>query len=113
MATWLLHEVIAHIDVRYAAPRREISIWEMHAHSYLSTLPIYMLLIISALNWPVVVQLINLDWQSNLNLKRVETPHGGGWYVPAYLTFMMVVCVFPYMEENIRCIRVWYKNNYA
>ena len=104
--TWFLHEVVAHADVKYASPRREISIWEMHAHNYLATLPMYMLITIVIINWPQFINLISLNWQGNMALIPVETPHGGSGYLFSYLIFMSVVCVFPYIEENIRCIRV-------
>lgn len=102
--TWLLHEVVAHWDVHYAAPRRKITIWEMHAHNYLSTLPMYMLASILIINWPVFLQLISLDWQGNFQLVSLQQPHGGKGYLPIYLGFMALICVFPYIEENIRCL---------
>lgn len=102
---WLLHEIIAHIDVKYAASRREITIWEMHAHNYLSTLPMYMLITIIVLSWPIFKQLISLEWTGKMTLKLLENPHGGGKFVGLYLLFMTIFCVFPYMEELIRCLR--------
>ncbi|MCG7569661.1 diguanylate cyclase [Pseudoalteromonas sp. CNC9-20] len=104
-AAWLLHEVVAHWDVSYATGKRHISIWEMHAHSYLATLPLYMLALIAVVNWPVVVDLVTFNWQGQMQLTPMEYPHGGSWFLPAYLTFMAVLCVFPYLEENIRCLR--------
>jgi hypothetical protein len=35
----------------------------------------------------------------------VSNPHGSPTYLPHYLTFMTVICVLPYLEENIRCLR--------
>ena len=105
LAAWVLHEMVAHWDVRYAEPRRKISIWEMHAHNYLATLPLYMLLIIMAINWPVVINLVTFNWQGQLTLERVVNAHGGSAYLPAYLLFMAVVCIFPYLEELLRCFR--------
>ncbi len=106
---WLLHEIVAHLDVHYAAPRRHISIWEMHAHSYLASLPFYMLVMIMVINWPVVVKLITFDWQGQMTLTRVELPHGGPRYLAYYLSFMTVLCFFPYAEENLRCLRHHFK----
>lgn len=103
---WVLHEAVAHWDVRYAAPRRHISIWEMHAHSYLSTLPLFMLLMIVAINWPAFVDLVTLNWEGQFVLQRVEIPHGGEGYLALYLWFMAIVCVFPYGEELLRCLLV-------
>lgn len=102
----ILHELVAHWDVRFAAPRREISIWEMHAHSYLATLPLYMLSMIVIINWDVVVKLFNADWAGQFQLVRLEEAHGGKGYLTGYLSFMGLFCVFPYLEEFIRCLRV-------
>ena len=102
---WVLHEWVAHKDVSFASPRRHISIWEMHAHSYLATLPLYMLTIIIVINWPVFVDLLTLNWRGQMTLERVQIPHGGDNYLPIYLIFMTAVCVFPYLEENVRCLR--------
>lgn len=107
--TWIFHEVVAHWDVKYAAPKREISIWEMHAHTYLGSLPLYMLMSIIVINWPVFQQLISLDWAGNMSFTLVEEPHGTSSYLPAYFTFMAVLCVFPYVEENLRCLKATLK----
>jgi len=105
LSAWLLHEIVAHWDVHYAAPRRHISIWEMHAHSYLATLPFYMLVSIMIINWPVVLDLLQLNWQGQMVLTPVTIPHGGDGYLAAYLTAMVILCGFPYLEENLRCLR--------
>ncbi|MCG6658461.1 diguanylate cyclase [Halomonas campisalis] len=105
LLAWVLHELVAHWDVHYTAPRRRIGIWEMHAHSYLASLPLYMLAMILILNWPVVLDLVRLEWAGQLRLERLAEPHGGERYLPLYLTFMAVLCVFPYLEENLRCLR--------
>jgi hypothetical protein len=38
-------------------------------------------------------------------LNRLTSPPGTAAYLPEYLVFMSVLCVFPYLEENIRCLR--------
>jgi hypothetical protein len=105
IAMWLMHEIAAHWDVHYAAPRRTISIWEVHVHNYMATVPLYLLMLILVLNWGVARQLVSLNWAGQLTLTRLQVPQGGGGYLPAYLAFMTVLCVFPYLEENIRCLR--------
>ena len=107
---WGLHEIIAHLDVHYAAPRRKISIWEMHAHNYLSTLPMYMLASILIINWPIFLKLLRFEWQGQIQLVRLEQPHGGEGYLPIYLSFMALICVFPYIEENLRCLHQYLKD---
>lgn len=104
IVAWLMHEFVAHWDVHYAAPRRHISIWEMHVHNYMATLPLFLLMLIVVINWPVTEQLLSLDWAGNMELERVAVPHGGSTYLPKYLLFMTVLCVGPYIEENLRCL---------
>jgi hypothetical protein len=105
MAMWLLHEVVAHWDVHYASPRRTISIWEVHVHNYMATVPLYLLMLILVLNWDVAVKLFTFDWSGQFGIHRLTAPIGGASYLPGYLAFMAVLCVFPYLEENIRCLR--------
>jgi hypothetical protein len=103
--TCLLHEVVAHWDVSYATPLRRISIWEVHVHNYMATVPLYLLMLIVVINWDVALRTVTLDWSGQLALDRLATPQGGPAYLWGYLTFMAVLCVFPYLEENIRCLR--------
>jgi len=109
IVTWISHEIVAHCDVRYATPTREISIWEMHAHTYLGSLPLYMLISIFVINWDVFQQLIHFQWAGNLSLVVIEEPHGTSSYLPLYLSFMCVICVLPYIEENLRCLKAYLK----
>lgn len=104
-AMWLAHEVAAHWDVHYATPRRHISIWEVHVHNYMATVPLYLLMLVVILNWDVALKAVTLDWSGQLALRPLATRPGGPTYLPAYLAFMAVLCVFPYLEENVRCIR--------
>lgn len=107
VAMWLAHEFVAHWDVHYATSRRHISIWEVHVHNYMATVPLYLLMLIVVLNWDVAVKTVTLDWAGQFGLHRLQTPPGGNSYLPAYLTFMGILCVVPYLEENIRCLRHW------
>jgi len=105
IAAWILHEIVAHWDVHYSAPLRKITIWEVHVHNYMATLPLFLLMLIAVLNWDVVLALVQLDWAGQMKMERLEAPHGGSSYVLAYLTFMGLLCVIPYIEENLRCWR--------
>jgi hypothetical protein len=105
IAAFLLHEVVAHYDVHYATPRRTISIWEVHVHNYMATIPLYLLMLITIINYDIALKLIRLEWAGQFSLQRVPVPHGGSGYLRGYLLFMGVLCVAPYIEENLRCIR--------
>jgi hypothetical protein len=103
---WMSHEFVAHMDVHYTAPRREISIWEMHAHNYLATVPFYMVALVVVRNYSVFVDLVTLNWGGQMHLMLRTEPVGGASYLPAYLLFMTIFCYFPYIEELLRCL--WY-----
>jgi hypothetical protein len=62
LTTLVAHEWVAHRDVAYAMDKREISIWEVHAHNYLATIPFYLLALISVLNPNTVAKVFTLDW---------------------------------------------------
>jgi hypothetical protein len=102
---FVMHEVVAHYDVHYSAPKRHISIWEVHVHNYMATIPLYLLMLVVVMNWDVALKLVHLEWGGQFSLQRVATPHGGSGYLRGYLAFMTVLCVLPYLEENLRCLR--------
>ncbi|MFN8015421.1 MAG: diguanylate cyclase [Acidimicrobiia bacterium] len=101
----VLHEFVAHWDVRYSSPKRKITIWEMHAHNYLATIPLYLFLLVSVLGWEVVKKTVLLQWSGSLNFKFRDTPIGGAHYYIVYGVFISIVCVFPYIAELLRCWR--------
>ncbi|MGC6491771.1 MAG: diguanylate cyclase [Myxococcota bacterium] len=105
LASLIAHEVVAHMDVHIAAPEREISIWEVHAHNYLATIPFYSFALIAVLKWEEFISLLTFDWAGGFGFELRPVPIGGSGYLPAYLAFMCVVCVFPYIEELYRCLR--------
>ncbi len=103
VAAWICHEVAAHWDVAYSSPLRRISIYETHVHNYMATLPLFLLMLIVVLNWDTALKLVRLEWAGGLAFERVEIPHGGSAYLRRYLVFMTLLCVIPYVEENLRC----------
>jgi hypothetical protein len=109
IAAWLLHEFIAHWDVHYSAPKREISIWEVHVHNYMATIPLYLLMLIVVMNWEMFMNLITFNWEGHMQFQRMATPHGSPVYLKYYLLFMAITCGLPYVEENFRCLRVYLK----
>jgi hypothetical protein len=110
---WIAHEVVAHWDIHTAVTRREISVWEMHAHSYLSTIPFYLLALIGVINRDMVLKLVSLDWAGEMSFEIRDIPAGGQNYLPYYLSFMGVLCVIPYTEELLRCYFVAKRNRNA
>lgn len=105
IAAFVAHEIVAHYDVHYSAPLRRISIWEVHVHNYMATIPLYLLMLIMVINWEIVLKLVSFEWAGQFELERVPTPHGSSGYLRSYLIFMALLCVLPYVEENLRCLR--------
>lgn len=110
IAAWLMHEFVAHYDVAYSAPKREISIWEVHVHNYMATVPLYLLMLIVVLNWNMFLNLVTFNWEGHLGLELMLTPHTTSNYMRGYLLFMLAVCVLPYFEENLRCLRAYLRD---
>ena len=65
----------------------------------------YLLMLIVIINWDVAVKAVTFDWAGQFHLTPRTERLGGRGYLPTYLAFMTLLCVFPYLEENIRCIR--------
>ena len=82
---------------------REVTIWEQHLHSYLATIPFYVLTLIACRNWDQFVRTITFQWSGDLQLTWRPEPLGTTTYVWWYATLMLVVAVIPYTEELIRC----------
>jgi len=104
LVAWVLHELVAHWDVHYTKEIRHISIWEMHAHSYLATLPLFMLLGIIVLNWEVFMLLVTFNWHGQMSLERATVAPGGRFYINFYVLMVLILGVVPYVEENLRCL---------
>jgi hypothetical protein len=102
---WMAHVLVAHWDVHYSAPLRRISIWEVHAHNYMATIPLFLFSLIVVINWDIALKLVTLDWSGQFELVPTESRQLTPAYRRAYLSFMALFCVLPYLEENIRCLR--------
>ncbi len=105
LACLVSHEVVAHWDVHYSAPKREITIWEMHAHNYLATIPLYLIALISVLGWETVKDTFTLQWSGSMYFRLRDVPIGGDKYYVIYGVFIALVCGFPYVAEILRCLR--------
>jgi len=104
LAALIAHELVAHYDVHYTTDKREISIWEVHAHNYLATLPFFLFLLIVVRKWEVFVDLITLNWSGGFGLEWRQEPLGAtGNYAAFYIGSMSILVVVPYFQEWWRC----------
>lgn len=104
-ACFIIHEWTAHNDVVVAVHDREVTPREQHIHSYLITIPFYVLSLAICRNWESFLKTITFQWQGELSLVFRDEPLGTNAYVAWYATLMLVVAVIPYTEELIRCVR--------
>ena len=103
-AALIAHEVVAHYDVHFATGKREISIWEVHAHNYLATLPFFLILLIIVRKWEVFLDTVTLNWSGGFGVEwRKEQLGNSGNYATFYMALMAIFVVFPYMQEWWRC----------
>lgn len=110
-AALIAHEVVAHYDVHFATGKREISIWEVHAHNYLATLPFFLLLLIIVRKWDVFLDTATLNWGGGFSIEWRQEPLGSsGNYATSYMVIMAIFVVFPYMQEWWRCYSYEKKN---
>jgi hypothetical protein len=102
---FVLHEIVAHIDVCLALPNREVSVWEQHVHAYLSTIPFYLMSLIICRNWAVFIDLLTMSWSGQMEYVWRQQAVGSMAYIWWYTTFMLVFAGIPYTEELVRCWR--------
>ena len=109
-ACFIVHEWTAHNDVVVAVHAREVTPREQHIHSYLITIPFYVLSLTICRNWQTFLDTISFRWSGQLNFVLREEPLGTSTYVAWYAFLMLVVAVIPYTEELIRCVRYSWNN---
>lgn len=98
------HEWVAHVDVKTAYEIRKISIWEIHAHSFLEVIPFGIFGLVVLLKWPDFIKLVTFDWGGSLGLALKAHPIDSGFIV-SYAVLMLLGGILPYGEELLRCLR--------
>lgn len=106
----IAHEVVAHLDVQYALHKREISILEVHVHSFLETLPFVIVALIIIINWSAFVDFISFNWAGHMDLVWKQRPLDSK-YVFGYFFTLIFLDVIPFVEEFIRCYRYKHSNS--
>lgn len=96
------HEVVAHYDVKLAGHAREITIWEMHVHSFLEVIPFMIMAMVVILRWDIFLNLVTFRWAGQMSLTL--NPQDTG-YILRYHLLVMGLGLLPYTEELFRCWR--------
>lgn len=105
LAVLIFHEYVAHYDVKTTYKKREITVWEIHAHSFLEVIPFVIFGLISLLKWDAFMNLITFQWKGHMTLEPKAVPIDSK-FIFGYMLFMLVVGIAPYAEEFHRCWRV-------
>lgn len=100
----ITHEIVAHYDVKTALPRRRISIWETHAHSFLEVIPFVIFGLVAVLKWPAFLDFLSLRWGNGFAFAAKSRPISGD-FILGYLLLMIALGFIPFVEEFIRCLR--------
>ncbi|MHB2017896.1 MAG: diguanylate cyclase [Candidatus Xenobia bacterium] len=97
----VVHEMVAHYDVRYARGTRHISMAELHVHSFLEVIPFTIVALVVCMNWPAFYDLVTLHWHGQCSLTLRPSTLNTAFYT----TLMLTLGVAPYVEEIWRCWR--------
>ena len=105
LVCFFVHEWTAHHDVVVADGARKITVWEQHVHSYLISIPFYVMTLLICRNWSAFLDTITFQWGGSFGLTLREEPLGASHYWLYYAIFMFIAALLPYAEELIRCWR--------
>jgi uncharacterized protein YqgC (DUF456 family) len=100
----VFHEWVAHRDVEYARQSRQISMLEIHVHSFLETLPFFTVALLICINWDAFVDLITFQWAGHMGL-HLRAQGINSHYIAAYVALLLFIDIIPYIEEFFRCWR--------
>ena len=107
----IVHEIAAHQDIVYAkACRREISVWEHHAHAWLSTIPWFIFALMVVINWVTWKDLVHFNWEGQFGLQPKTEVLGHSTYNRDFFVLAFFLGYMPYTHEWIRCWRTRGKN---
>ena len=89
--------------MHYARGEREISIFEIHVHSFLETLPFFTVALLVCINWSAFIDLITLNWSGHLHFIFQPATVSKN-YVACYVGLLLLADILPYLEEFLRCL---------
>jgi hypothetical protein len=105
LALFLLHELTAYWDLRYAAPRRDVTPLEQRVHDYLGNMPFVALSMVVLLHWPQFLALFGLGDAAPDFALRLKEPPLSARYVAALLVAIALFNGLPYLLELRRGLR--------
>jgi hypothetical protein len=103
--SFLAHEVVGYIDVRWATHRRGIPPFEQRLHDYLAAVPFAALSLVVVLHWQELVLLASQPVEALTQPLRLRTPSLPVGIVAGILVLVFVCNVLPFLEEFARALR--------
>jgi hypothetical protein len=103
--SFLAHEVVGFIDVRWATHRRGIPPFEQRLHDYLAAVPFAALSLVVVLHWEELVLLVSQPVEALTQPLRLRTPPSPVGMVAGILVLVFVCNVLPFLEEFARALR--------
>lgn len=102
---FVAHEFTAYVDVRYAAPRRHIGVFEQFVHSVLEMSPLFILLLLASEHWSQWLALFGFgDEPARFDLAVSSQPPPAA-YTIVLLIAIVLLALGPYAEELVRGLR--------
>lgn len=101
---WAAHESTAYYDVVYAGNHRDVTIPEIHTHTYLGVLPFCALSFMLVSHWDQVEAMFDKNKKAEFKLRKKEVPLKPK-AILTIVSFLSAGLVVPYLEELYRCIK--------
>src|SRR4051812_20519257 len=105
IAAFVAHEATVYWDLKYTAPRREISPFEQQVHAWLELVPLVAIALIAVLRWAETKAVFGFrDGPLDLSLRLREKPLPLSYHF-GLLTSVALLDALPYLEELWRTLR--------
>ena len=101
---WAAHEGTAYYDVVYAGNHRDVTIPEIHTHTYLGVLPFCALSFMIVSHWDQVEAIFDKNKKADFSLKPKLVPLRPK-AILRVISLLTGGLVIPYLEELYRCIQ--------
>jgi hypothetical protein len=105
IVSFLAHEAVGYIDVRWATHHRGIPPFEQRLHDYLAAVPLAALSLVIVLHWRELALLATQPLEALAQPIRLRTPPLPAGIVAGILAFVFIGNVLPFLEEFARALR--------
>ncbi|MBS9525741.1 hypothetical protein KI659_17105 [Litoribacter alkaliphilus] len=101
---WAAHEATAYYDVTYAGNHRDVTIPEIHTHTYLGVLPFCALSFMLVSHWEHVEAIFDKNKKADFTLRKKKVPLKPKAVLKIFALLTGGLAI-PYLEELYRCLK--------